>query len=180
MSEAKKLIYTAIVGFAIWVVQKAISYFVIRYRITQSLLSDIKLNIDQVQEAYDYLKKFEKSALIKGNNLDYIDQFVKTEVSFYQSQISDLPKYYGRKTIDRLSKFYNSFWEIQISIDGLIKYLNHLYECKVVLSQKEMDRATKKLERIYKLAEILMKNKVSSLSDLIDNYEGRLTPDHTL
>ncbi len=177
MTEVEKIIYTAAIGFGIWVAQKAISYYVIRSRITQSLLSDIKLNIDQIKEAYDYLKRFEKGYLAEGDKLDYLDQFVKTETSFYQSQMNELPKYYSRKTLDKISKFYYSFWELQTLIDGLVKYLAHLYENETVLSKNEVNRATKKLLRIYKLSEIIFGNKAKSLSGLIENYEGRLGPD---
>jgi len=180
MTEAEKIIYTATIGFIIWFLQKAISYIVFRSRITQSLLSDMKLNADQVQEAYDYLKKFEKTYLIEGNKLEYINKFIKNETSYYQCQLAELPKYYSRKTIDRLSKFYYSLWELTMIIEGLVNYLTHLYESNTVLSDNEILRATKKLSRIYKLAEIILRNKTTSLSDLIDNYEGRLGPDSTI
>ena len=62
-------------------------------------------------------------------------------------------------------------------IEGLMMYLSYLSEKNIVLSKSEVDRAKKKFLRIYKLSEILLKNKINSISDLIENYEGRLTPD---
>ena len=177
MTEAEKIIYASMAGLIIWVTQKVISYIVFRSRITQSLLSDIKLNIDQIKEAYDYLKKFENDCLLEGKSLGYLDSFAKTEISYYKSQINDLPKYYTRKTLDKISKFYYSFWELQMLIEGLMMYLSYLSEKNIVLSKSEVDRAKKKFLRIYKLSEILLKNKINSISDLIENYEGRLTPD---
>jgi len=66
MTEAEKIIYASMAGLIIWVTQKVISYIVFRSRITQSLLSDIKLTIDQIKEANDYLKKLENDCLVEG------------------------------------------------------------------------------------------------------------------
>jgi len=180
MTEAEKIIYAAVVGLVIWIIQKVISFVVIRGRITQSILTDIKLNIGQIKEAYDYLKKYEQQALVQGKKLAYVDQFTKTEHSFFKSQLQDLPKYYRRKTLDKMSKFYYSFWELQILIEGLMAYLKHLFESGTQLSPTEIDRAKKKFARIYKLMELIINNEVKNLSDLIENYEGRLAPDSML
>jgi hypothetical protein len=177
MTEAEKIIYTAIAALIIWIAQKVITYFVIRSRITQSLLSDIKLNIDQIKEAHYYLIKFESNYLVIGKKLGYVDRFTKAETSFYKSQIDDLPKYYSRKTLDKISKFYYSFWELQILIEGFTIYLNYLSEKDIELSKNEIERAKRKLSRIYKLIEVILKNKINTLSDLIENYEGRIGPD---
>ena len=180
MSEGEKIIYAAAAGFTVWIIQKIISYLVIRSRINQSILSDIKLNIDQIKEAFDYLKKFEGEVLLGGTKLGYIDKFNKTESNFYKSQINDLPKYYSRKTLDKINKFYYSFWELQILIEGLMTYLNYLTDNDIELTKTEIERAKRKLTRIYKLMEIILKNKINSISDLIENYEGRLGPDSML
>jgi len=74
MTEAEKIIYASMAGLIIWVTQKVISYIVFRSRITQSLLSDIKLTIDQIKEANDYLKKLENDCLVEGESLGYIDK----------------------------------------------------------------------------------------------------------
>ena len=180
MSEAEKIIFAAIVGLIIWLIQKITSHLVVRSRITQSILSDIKLNIGQIKEAYDYLKRFESQCLVEGKKLDYIDKFTKTENSFFNSQLHELPKYYRRNTLDKMTKFYYSFWELQILIEGLMSYLNYLFDNNIELSASEVDRAKKKLLRIYKLMELILENKVIKLSDLIENYEGRLSPDSML
>jgi len=177
MTDVEKILYAAIAGLFVWIVKGVISYLVIRSRITQSLLSDIELNIEQIKEAYDYLKKFESDHLTEGNTLGYIDKFIKTEDSFYASQIKDLPKFYSRKTLDKITKFYFSFWELQILIEGLMNYLKYLSDRQIELSRDEIDRSKKKLVRIYKLADIILKNRIKSLSDLLENYEGRLGPD---
>lgn len=177
MTDAEKIIYTALAAIIIWISQKLITYFVIRSRITQSLLSDIKLNVDQIKEANNYLSKVERNYLIEGKKLGYVDKFTKMENSFYKSQINDLPKYYSRETLDKICKFYYSFWELQILIEGLMTYLSHLSGKDNPLSHEEIERAKKKLLRIYKLIEVILKNKVNKLSDLIDNYEERVSPD---
>ena len=180
MSESEKIIYAAAAGITVWIIQKVISYLVIRSRVNHGILSDIKLNIDQIKEACDYLKKFDAEFLHEETKLGYIDKFDKSESIFYKSLINELPKYYCRKTLDKINKFYYSFWELQTLIDGLMIYINYLADNDMELTKTEIERAKKKLTRIFKLGEIILKNKINSISDLIENYEGRLGPDSML
>jgi hypothetical protein len=177
MSEAEKIIYAAVAGLIIWLLQKITSHIIVRCRVTQSILTDIKLNIEQIIEAYEYLKKLEETQLVAGKKLDYIDKFTKSEVSFFASQMHDLPRYYRRSTLDKITKFYYSFWELQILIEGLMFYLNYLFKKDKELAASEIARAKKKFARVFKLMDVILKNKVKKLSDLIQNYEGRLPPD---
>jgi hypothetical protein len=177
MNDVEKIIYTAIAGVIIWIAQKLISYLIIRSRITQSLLSEIKLNVEGIKEAYNYLKRYEDIYLIGGKKLEYVDKFIKTDNSYYRSQMNELPKYYARKTIDTISKFFYYFWELQTLIEGLMAYLNHLHECDSELSENDISRAKKKLLRIYSLADVILKKEINSLSDLMASYDGILGPD---
>lgn len=149
----------------------------IRSRIENSLLSDIKLNIEQIKEAYDYLKKYESKFLIKGTTLNYIDRFRSTENTFYQSHAKELPIYFSYKTLNKISKFYYTFWELQILMEGFVNFLSYLSKNKISLSDNEIERAKNKLLRIYKLCELIQKNQIGSLSNLLENYEGRISPD---
>jgi hypothetical protein len=162
--------------------QKVIAYFVIRSRITQSLLSEIELNIDGIKKAYAYLKKFERNYLVIGGELGYVDRFTKSESgsSFFTSQLDDLSKYYGRKTLDKILKLHYGFWELQIAIEGFTTYLSYLSDKDIALSNNEIERAKKKLSRIYTLIEVIIKNKINTLSDLPENYEGSGGPDSTI
>lgn len=180
MTEAEKIILASAVGLAIWGIQKLIMYLILKKRITQSLLTDIDQNLFQVNEVKSYLIKYNNQSLKVGEKLTYIDQFMEKESTFFHSQLNDLPKYFSRSELKKITKFYYSFWELQALIVSYVSYLVHLHEKGEKLVENEIDKAKGKIERIIALMDIILKKKIEKISNLPINYEGRVSPGHDI
>jgi hypothetical protein len=176
MTEAEKIILGAVVAIGVWIIKSIVSFILVRGRISGGLIEEIHSNLNQVKEAKKYLDKL-KSLIQVGQPLPYIDKFNKTNNSFYSTQIDNLPTHYGMKTIKKVNKFFYSFWELQVAIEGLINHLQQIKNEKRSVQKEDYERLKKKFERIDKLSDVLTSKKIENLSNLPENYEGRLGSD---
>ena len=170
------MIIAALIGFLVWMIQRAINFVTMKRRLTHSLLTDIHMNLTQIKEAKKYLKILEDKVLLEGKKIDYVDRFTKTESSLFRAQLQDLPKYFKRRTLQRVIVFYQCVWELQTLLEGLMNYLGYLHEEKIVLTKKEVDDNNGRLDRIFRLIDLLSKKEIKSLDEIDIRYEDRIPP----
>jgi len=180
MTDLEKFSYTVLTGLIVWVIKQVVEFILIQSRITDGLLEEIQANISEIKEAKLYLTKLETIVIAESPEIIYLDKFTKTEASFYKTQISVLPRYFRSANIRRINKFFHSFWELQVLIEGLMAHIQELTEKGELGNSNEQERLTKKFERVKKLIDLLTEKTIDSIGNLPENYEGRISPDRTL
>jgi hypothetical protein len=88
----------------------------------------------------------------------------------------DLIKLFGKRKLLKIIKFYKTFWELEVLIEGFMLDLVKWSDEKRFLTKQDIEFLQKKQIRIVKLCEILTQKEIHSLDDLPEDYRGRIEP----
>lgn len=176
MNIAEKLLVGILISVLAWIITNVVMFFIKKYRLSSALIADISYHVLGVKEGKDYFEKLFNNYIKENQAIEYAAYFSKDEYELYKCVQSDLVKYFDKRNLVRIIKFYKGLWELEALSEGLTNDLMKWKEEKRVLNKDDVKFLCRKKIRIIKLCDILTQKEISKIEDLPDDYRGRIEP----
>ena len=167
---AEKLLLTIIGAILIWAIKEISNHFIRRSRLKAGLVSDIKLHIAGAKEQKGAVKILVEETAQVGEKLPFPISYNVGQYSFYNSIQKDLPIYLSKSELVKVIKFYQSIWELDVSINGLATTLGLWERDNRELTDRDIKHIKKRKARIDSFCEALTSKELINISDLPDDY----------
>jgi len=84
----------------------------------------------------------------------------------------ELPVYLSKPDLVKVIKFYQTIWELDLSINGLAVTLGIWERDSRELTKKDIEHLKKRSARIESFCDIIISGTITTISDLPDDYSG--------
>lgn len=176
MDFSEKILIGILVSVLAWLITNVVMFFLKRYRLENAIVSDVTYHMLGVKEAKDYFEKLFEGTIKENQVIEHTAHYTKDEYELYKSMQNDLVRFFGKRKLLKIIKFYKAFWELEVLIEGFMCDLSKWKDEKKSLSKEDINFLQKKRARIVKLCDILTQREIVSLNDLPDDYRGRIEP----
>lgn len=176
MDFSEKLLVGILVSVLAWLVTNAVMFFLKRYRLENAIISDVTYHTLGVMEAKDYFEKLFQLTIKENQPIDYAAHYIRDEYELYKAMQNDLIRYFGKRRLIKIIKYYKAFWELEGLFEGFMFDLTKWKDEKRSLSKQDVEFLQKKKIRIVKLCDILTHKEICKIDDLPDDYRGRIEP----
>ncbi len=167
---AEKLLLTIIGAIIVWAIKETSNHFLRRSRLKAGLVSDIQLHIAGAKEQKGAVKMLVEETAQVGETLPFPISYNLGQYSFYNSIQKDLPTYFSKTELIKVIKFYQTVWELDVSINGLANTLGLWERDNRELTDKDIKHIKKRKFRIDSFCEVLASKEISNIMDLPDDY----------
>lgn len=158
----------------VWVITKAVGYYVQRSRLKSAVLTDILLHqhgIKQQDIAIDAM--FEKDGFLHvGKKIPFPVRYASDEWSLYKSLQGQLPFYLSKDTLRKIIKWYHLMWQLDQSMLGYAKALEDWEADQRKLSEADIEHLENRVKRMKSMARIIYDARIRRLSDLPEDFQG--------
>ena len=176
MDFSEKILVGILASVLAWLITNIVMFFLKRYRLENAIVSDVTYHVLGVKEAKDYFEKLFQRTIKENQIIEHAAHYTKDEYELYKSMQNDLVRFFGKRKLIKIIKFYKTFWELEVLIEGFMLDLSKLKDEKKSLNKEDVEFLGKKQTRIVKLCDILTQKEVCKLNDLPDDYRGRIEP----
>ncbi len=180
MTLSEKILSGIAVGIIVWSVKYIVSYFVQKKRLESALIVDINYHLLGVNESKSFLNGLTDKVVQEGKPVKYCAHFTRDEYDLYKSVQNLLFKYFGKDSIEKITKFYKAFWELEVLFEGLMKDLWEWKDQNKILDKEDVEYFKLKRSRIESLATLLTRDNIKKISDLPNDYRDRKGPEHII
>ena len=180
MTLSEKILAGIAIGLIVWLIKLIISYFVQKKRLESALVVDINYHLLGISEARSFLNGLDEKVVIEGKTISYCAHYTKDDYELYKSVQTLLFKYFDKNSIEKITKFYKAFWEVEVLFEGLMKDLWSWKEDKKILDKEDIEYFKAKKSRVESLVQLLTKDSIRKIGDLPSDYRDRKGPEHIL
>jgi hypothetical protein len=180
MTLSEKILAGIAVGLIVWFVQIIVSYFVQKKRLESAMIVDINYHLLGVGEAKNFLNSLAEKIVIEGKEITYCAHYTRDEYELYKSLQPILYKYFDKNSIEKTTKFYKAFWELEVLLEGMMKDLWNWKDNKTILNKDDIEYFKAKKARIESLAQLLTRERITKIADLPNDYRDRKGPEYII
>ena len=105
-----------------------------------------------------------------GKKLPFPISYNVGQYSFYTSIQKDLPVYLTKSELVKVIKFYQSIWELDVSINGIATTLGVWERDNRELTEKDIKHIKNRKARIDSFCEVITSKEINQIMDLPDDY----------
>jgi hypothetical protein len=180
MDIATKLLVGILVSVVAWSITSISMFLLKRRRMRDALLCDIAIRAVNVVENRKYIEALFDDVIKEGKKIAYSCRYTRTDDSLYKSTLGELIRVSDRRTLLKITKAYTMLDELDILAEGFFLDITKWREKERILSEDDVRFLRKKKERILSMCDLAPKPEIKGLSDLRDDYQGKLGPESLL
>ena len=164
--------FIVVIGGAliVWILKSLFTHFLTQSRLKKALLTDIQLNIDGAKEQTDTVRILFEGTIEEGVQLPFPFSYNVGSFGLFESVHKELPIYLFKADLVKVIKVYQALWALDVSINSFAQTLSIWERDKVKLTAANIQHLEKRKVRIESLYEAISTNKITSLSDLPNDY----------
>ncbi len=102
-------------------------------------------------------------------------RFSRDHLVLFKTMMPTMVTYLGNRNLLKVIKFYGTFDEINMLVEGLFNDFNFHKDNEEPLTNDDVSYLTRKKDRIIKLIDLIPK-KINIIGNLPDNYGERIPP----
>ena len=170
-----KLLIGISIGITVWILTNLMLLILKIFKIKNAILTDISFKIEELSECKEFLIKYFDEMINEKEHIVRAPRFTRDELLLFKIFLPSMLTYLGNNNLIRLIKFYGTFDEINILLEGLFNDFNFHKVNEKPLTTDDVSYLIKKKDRIIKLIDLIPK-KVNILRNLPDNYIERISP----
>ena len=177
MSLTDRLLVSILAALAVWLIRVMITYFSQKSRLRAALLSDVLIHIAGMKEQQLAVAKLIEDHAVVGQKIPFPISYRMGEYQFYNSIQENLLKYLNKSELVRVVKFYQTVWELDVSINGLASTLGIWERDGIAMSENHVKHLKKRKERIDSFCVALSSKNIRKLEDLPEDYRSVKGPE---
>jgi len=170
-----KLLIGISIGITVWILTNIMLLILKIFKIKNAILTDITFKIEELSEVKEFLITYFDEMINEKEHIERAPRFTRDELILFKTLLPNMLNYLGNNNLIKLIKFYGTFDEINILIEGLFNDFNFYKDNEKLLTSDNVSSLTRKKDRIIKLID-LVPNKVNTIRNLPDNYYERISP----
>lgn len=172
MQFAEKIWSGILISLVAWMITNVSIFFLKKNRVSTALVTDIKLRISGMKEYQSFLDKLFSEYVGVGKVIEMGAYFTGEGYELYKSLQQDLIKYYGKRNLENIIKFYKYSFELDTLVSGLLTDICKYNDNKTSLSVGEVKLLANRKERIIRIINILAGKEIMKIKNLPYDYRG--------
>jgi hypothetical protein len=154
-----------------------ISYFIRRYRIRSGLLADINLQINGIKEQKEAIRTLFEYTIKEKHTIPFPIFYNIGQYSYYCSTQQELASYINKSELRKVIKFYQSVWELDVSMYCLANTLSLWERDKRKLNASDIAHLNKRKDRINSYCQVLCIEGLDKIAQLPEDYRQIRAPE---